>query len=115
MKALSISLPFILSLIGGIFFGLFTYGGYVWHHTLFDWIVIFSFLPFLFSVIYSLRNHFTVNRAFQYSAALLLLFVCSVIFYELVRSATTPFYPATPDTIAAWFNQFTAELLYTFT
>jgi len=39
MKPISTALPFAVAILGGIFFGQFSCGGYAWHKTLFKIII----------------------------------------------------------------------------
>ena len=86
----------IFSIAGGVYFGLFSCGGYVWHRQLFNSV----FLVLLFAIIaLPPRNSKTVRFKFT---AVIVIVLCFVV----VRAAASTFYPAAPESIGEFLGDF---------
>jgi hypothetical protein len=85
----------VVAAIGGIFFGLFSCGGYSWHHELFMAIVVPVTLIAILAPGTILRSW---QRRVIFPFAL-------IITYVLFQAASAPFYPATPDSVTQYFKE----------
>ncbi len=88
--------------LGGIYFGLFSCGGYVWHKQLFS--VVFTVLLFLF-VVFPPHKLKRINKRLP-------LFLLLIALFFVVRAAASAYYPAPPESIAEFFNEFLRGLIY---
>lgn len=76
----------LLAALGGVWFGLFSCGGYAWHHQLMHWTLVVLVLALLL---------FPPRRAASFGRrAALALAVIGTFF--VVRALAAPFYPAFP-------------------
>jgi hypothetical protein len=90
----------IFAAIGGIYFGLFSCGGYAWHFKLF---VLLLALITLLAVLFP--------GAFLRSWQRRIIFPLAVIFtYVLLQAVTAPFYPSSPSDIAKYVESFVHTL-----
>ena len=92
----------VIAIVGGLFFGLFSCGGYVWHEQLFAVLFISGLLFVLFSpprVIGKLWK-----RAF--------FVVSSSALFLFVRAAASAFYPTAPESWAELVSSFARGLQY---
>jgi len=91
-----------LSTAGGIFFGLFSCGGYRWHSQAFT--VAFSLSLLVLFIFPRAKPKDTIKRA--------IIAVGIVFFFFVVRAGASAFYPAVPASWGDFFNGFCRGLLY---
>jgi len=108
MKSIENQLRFyilIVSLIfavgGGIYFGLFSCGGYVWHKKMF---VLFFSAALLSLFIWP---HPKLSKMSIRSSCV----ACNVILYFVMQSASSAFYPAAPKSWNEFIDIFIFKLL----
>ncbi|TKB11150.1 hypothetical protein [Desulforhopalus sp. IMCC35007] len=91
----------IFAVVGGIYFGLFSCGGYVWHKKMF----VLSFSVVLVTLF--VWPHPKLSRLGIRSS-----FVAgNVILYFVMQSASSAFYPAAPKSWNEFFDIFIFRLL----
>jgi len=100
-KSSSIS-AVLLAVFGGLFFGLFSCGGYVWHQQLFAALFIGILLVVLFV------PSMVLNKAWKR----ILLVVIAPILFLVVRSASSTFYPTAPESWSEFLASFIRGLQY---
>lgn len=91
-----------VAIFGGIYFGLFSCGGYVWHKQ--------AFLAVLVACT-SLALVVPLSRTSPYLTRLGLVFgvVCGFV---VSRAMAAPFYPAVPESWSAFFGAFARALVH---
>lgn len=92
----------LIAALGGIYFGLFSCGGYVWHHELF---MLITVLITLAAVLTPGKLLCSWQRRVTFPFAVL-------ITYVLMESLSAPFYPAPPESMVGYFKQFVYALEY---
>ncbi|MDD2883390.1 MAG: hypothetical protein PHQ58_23525 [Rhodoferax sp.] len=92
----------LIAALGGICFGFFSCGGYAWHREFFTLITVLITLAAVLAPGKFLRSW---QRRAIFPFAVL-------ITYVLMESLSAPFYPAPPESIAAYFKQFFYALEY---
>ena len=106
MKEIISKIPSIFAILfavfGGVFFGLFSCGGYVWHQQLFAALFIGILLVLLFV------PSAVLNKAWKRIA---LVVIATGLFF-LIRSVASTFYPATPESWSGFFASFVRGLQY---
>ena len=95
-------LPILFALMGGLYFGLFSCGGYIWHRYVFYLIFSLSLIPIFF-----VRLSY-LNKAYKKA-----LFIGStMLIFLVVRAAASTFYPAAPNDIYEFLTSFIRGLQY---
>ena len=92
----------ILAVVGGIFFGLFSCGGYLWHHQVFYALFVTALVVALLFPPKSLKNW---KRKSSF------IFV-SIAGFILVRAIASAFYPAAPESIEELIHSIWLGILY---
>lgn len=92
-KALTI-FALLLAALGGVWFGLFSCGGYVWHHQLMHWTLGALIAAMLFC---PPRQAASLGRRATLALAVVGTFL-------IVRALTAPFYPVFPG-VGDYFRQ----------
>lgn len=91
---------FSLAVLGGIYFGLFACGGYVWHSHVFQTVFLGLLALATFLPPYSMKRIAT-----RVSVA-----VAIVIVFAVTEAATTCFYPLSPDSWSEFLRGFLLHL-----
>ena len=110
MKIGSIILPFIIAILGGIWFGLFSCGGYAWWRSFFKIVFLCAFIPY---GIYACRK---MNRVYSEKNILRLMLsvagivVLACITYEFAQAGAAQFYLGPPDGFIDWFSGTLSQL-----
>jgi hypothetical protein len=97
-RAIPTAVLYGLSAAGGIFFGLFSCGRYVWHWHWF--LAVFAVAGLLVLVVPARR---TIASRFGTLPVAVLLFV-------LLQAASAPFYPAAPESLHQYGDKFMRTL-----
>jgi hypothetical protein len=101
-STLFLVLSILLAIGGGVFFGLFSCGGYRWHSQAF--IAVFSF---------SLLALITFQPAMPKDRAIrVILGAGAVALFFVVRAGASAFYPDAPGSWGEFFERFYLGLLY---
>lgn len=88
--------------VGGVFFGLFSCGGYLWHGQLY-WALAALFIVFALLSAGSLLGTWPRRIAFPFAFALIFIFC---------QSVAAPFYPTAPSSITEFSHNFLTTLKY---
>ena len=96
------TLSILTAILGGIFFGLFSCGGYVWHKELFN--VVFCVLL--------ITNFIFPPALFKKSFLRFLLIIIIVCLFIFVQAIASAFYPSFPETWAEFFSEFINGLIF---
>lgn len=102
LSRLATSALFLLALLGGIYFGLFSCGGYAWHKTVFAWVLFAATVMWLL-----------LRRTKQQPAVFRILVVLLVpLAFVIAEAASAPFYPAIPDSVGTFVRSLFRALEY---
>ncbi|XHS80456.1 hypothetical protein ACFJGW_10900 [Burkholderiaceae bacterium UC74_6] len=94
--------PLFVALLGGIYFGLFSCGGYAWHETAFAWTLLAGTVAWL-----------ALPRIRQQPMRLRILVVLLLpLAFGTAQAAAAPFYPASPDSLGAFVRSFVRAIQY---
>ena len=92
----------ISAIVGGLFFGLFSCGGYVWHKQLHTSLMIMASIFILF-----------VPPKFLDALWKRLSFlVLSFVLFVVVRAAASAYYPASPENMSEFIQSFITGVQY---
>lgn len=89
-----IAFTIILAIAGGVFFGLFSCGGYVWHKQIFALLFIGLMALILLAPLGG------ISKLWKKA----LLVVATSLLFILVRAGASAFYPATPESLAEFLS-----------
>jgi hypothetical protein len=92
----------LLSLGGGVFFGLFSCGGYMWHQQLFLTVFLLFLLAFLVFPPAAFKHIF--------SKGLILILLIGSFF--VVRAGASTFYPSAPESMQEFIEGFILGVKY---
>ena len=99
-----------LAVCAGVFFGLFSCGGYAWHKTIYFFLQILASLAWVvFAVIIYRETTENQKRIVLTVTTCLLFFPCIYLLFYVVLSATAPFYPSSPASFAEWWHGFVSS------
>jgi hypothetical protein len=99
VKAIGLHLiPIAVAVLGGVFFGLFSCGGYVWHWTAFRWLLGVS-------CILALAAPSTLSWPRRAGLIALVIPV-----YLIAEALAAPFYPDTPSSVGEFLHRFVQTL-----
>jgi hypothetical protein len=91
-----------VAILGGVFFGLFSCGGYAWHKTAFSLVLAaLTFLALWFPV--------SVSRPFLARAGLIVVVCLSFFIFEAIAGT---FYPGPPESWSEFWVGFRRNLVY---
>ena len=108
-KSISLFLPFIVSALGGVFFGLLSCGGYAWHKTVFD-IIFYATL-----ILCSILRYRKLSTSKTKIKTLSILFVWVILIYScyfVIQAAASTFYPDPPESLVDFWKRFLIGLEY---
>jgi len=92
----------LLLVVGAIFLGLFSCGGYIWHRQ-----VIYLLIA-LFVVLCMLKPPLALQASYKRG----LIPIFSLVLFLLVRASASAFYPSAPDSIVSFFKSFWVGIVY---
>ncbi len=95
-------LSLAMAISGGVFFGLFSCGGYVWHIQAY-WAAALLFITLSITVKNQLLNSIFAKLSFP---------VVFIILFWVVQSVAATFYPAAPESIAEFIRSLLLTLEY---
>jgi hypothetical protein len=109
MKQISTALPFAVAILGGIFFGQFSCGGYVWHKTLFKIIVC---VTIAICLIFRFRSLVRGSNKWQLAGLIILWLILIVASYFITEATAASFYPDSPESLQDFWQRFLNSLQY---
>lgn len=99
---LFIGMSVVIAIAGGIFFGLFSCGGYVWHKQLFNSVFTVSLI-----CVFCLMSSLCVPLWKRFAVIVILFYL-----FITIRAVSSTFYPAKPESWSEFFHQFYIGFLY---
>jgi len=96
MHLLPLIFTILFSVLGGIYFGSFSCGGYAWHKQLF-------LVALVLAVITSLFFPYLKRSSWLFRSSYLIITVFSFVFFEAFGAAL---YPSTPESLQNFFKSF---------
>jgi hypothetical protein len=102
LSRLATSAPVLLALLGGVYFGLSSCGGYAWHQTVFTWVLFAGTVMWLL-----------LPRTKQQPAGFRILVVLlAPLAFVIAEAAFAPFYPSGPDSVGTFVRSLFRALEY---
>jgi hypothetical protein len=102
VSSIAIVVTAVWVVFGGLFFGLFSCGGYVWHREFFYTVLL------VLSVVIIAAPSKALQRPHHKMIAVVLLFVS----FLTVQAVASTFYPGPPRSISEFSKEFIAGLIY---
>lgn len=96
MRWLPIAGAVAIAVLGGVFFGLFSCGGYAWHKEAFFWLLVAAV---------AIATLFPLQRGLPVLWRVVIVLGVPVLFLA-VRAATAPFYPVPPTSWSEFLQVF---------
>lgn len=100
MRWLPIAGAVSVAVLGGVFFGLFSCGGYAWHKEAFFWLLV---------AVITIAALFPLHRKQPVLSRVAVVLGVPVLFL-IVQTATAPFYPAPPASWSEFLQAFISTL-----
>lgn len=97
-----VAISIVIACAGGVFFGLFSCGGYLWHAQLY-WSLAALFVVLALLSASSLLRTWPRRVAFPFAFAFIFIFC---------QSVAAPFYPTAPSSITEFSHNFLKTLKY---
>ena len=107
VRSLILAACITLAIISGVFFGLFSCGGYYWHWQLHDFLELSTSAAWVVSTSYIYRKTPIADRRPFPTIGLCIGFFFAIhILFFTVMASVGPFYPAPPKSLGEWWQGF---------
>jgi hypothetical protein len=108
-KAISVVVPLAVAMTGGIYFGLFSCGGYAWHKSLYNFLLVS--VNILCFIIFWKKREKAEGRG-KTMASLIIFTVLVWATYMTFEAAAATFYPESPTSLSDFWRRFLTSLKY---
>lgn len=102
-KAITTVIPVAIAMVGGIYFGLFSCGGYVWHKSLYNFVLV-STVIICFSILWKKADKSTSREKSIVTFTIWIILVWAT--YTTCEAAAASFYPDSPISFSDFWSRF---------